>query len=258
MSKLDPVPDAVLDCDQARRQAAHARQDRPTSSTYSSAPSCIEVIDDLQALRAEHATLVADSAWKAATRAEGDAVKEVSKAGSALDCEGVGCRSRFATASDGSVVRSQAAAAGSPPQAMAPSSAAKLPQPVGSMSAASRSATRRATRCPPRRSTSARTASRRCAAMARSSTKSSAAVTCDYPGCAGTFVTFSFAALARAQAKARGWTRRRGRVIADPDEPDCYIARGAVDICPDHGELPKPARETRDRKTAPQQQEASP
>jgi hypothetical protein len=39
-------------------------------------------------------------------------VKETSKAGAAVICDGPGCRQRFATVSDGSVVRDQAATKG--------------------------------------------------------------------------------------------------------------------------------------------------
>ena len=85
--------------------------------------------------------------------------------------------------------------------------------------------------------------------MSRSSTKTSATVRCDYPGCRGMFVTYSFAALARAQARTVGWTRRSGRKIADPDDNTCVLSLGTVDICPAHGELPAPVKKPKEKKT---------
>lgn len=81
--------------------------------------------------------------------------------------------------------------------------------------------------------------------MSRHSTKTSASVRCDY--CGATFCTYSFAAFVRKQAAQVGWTRRRGKSIADPDDVTCVLALGTVDICPAHGELPKPVKPPKER-----------
>lgn len=89
--------------------------------------------------------------------------------------------------------------------------------------------------------------------MSRTSTPrgGSTAICCDYPGCSGKFVTYSFAMMARKQAAAAGWTRRKGRKIADPDDANCVLSLGTVDICPDHPiELPKPNKQPRKKKAA--------
>ena len=88
-------------------------------------------------------------------------------------------------------------------------------------------------------------------AVSRSRTKTSATVRCDFPKCPGMFTTYSIAARAREQARAVGWTRRRGNSIADPEDANLMIADKTVDICPAHpADLPRPKRQPRKKKAA--------
>lgn len=71
--------------------------------------------------------------------------------------------------------------------------------------------------------------------MARHKILHGCVITCDVkaPGCAQRFTTYSFAAMARKQAKAAGWSRASGKKFqADAESPECILALGTVDVCP--------------------------
>lgn len=69
--------------------------------------------------------------------------------------------------------------------------------------------------------------------MARHKILHGCVITCDVkaPGCAQRFTTYSFAAMAREQAKAAGWSRASGKKFQG-ESPELIISDKAVDVCP--------------------------
>lgn len=69
--------------------------------------------------------------------------------------------------------------------------------------------------------------------MARRKIPHGCVIACDVmaKGCAERFTTYSFAAMARKQAKAAGWSRVSGKKFQG-GSPELIISLQPVDVCP--------------------------
>lgn len=68
--------------------------------------------------------------------------------------------------------------------------------------------------------------------MSRATIRNGCVVKCDMSKCTNTFVTYSVAAKARAQAALVGWSHINGKQVTDADGH--ILSTNLVDLCPEH------------------------